>query len=280
MFMPERIDHHGWQLAMLSLTVAGLCDPKGARGGAIVGLASAVSLTIGLEMLPYAAMAGAIIGLRWVWDRAEADRMAVYALALAGGSAAGFAGFASYANRVLRCDALTPVWLSVMIVAGALLFVLAKLSPERRAVRLALAAGAGALIAGGFALVFPQCLGRPEQVSPELLRNWLDNVREAKPIYRHPLRVAFPIVALPVMGLIGAAFATWRARRSAALVGWASATLFASFARRCCYGRRAPGRRRSCWRSPASPRSAGCCCRGCSITARCRCACSGRWARS
>ena len=48
MYMPERIDHHGWQLAMLSLTVAGLCDPRGPRGGAIVGLASAVSLTIGL----------------------------------------------------------------------------------------------------------------------------------------------------------------------------------------------------------------------------------------
>ncbi|MFX7747835.1 hypothetical protein ABTK03_20875, partial [Acinetobacter baumannii] len=40
MYMPERIDHHGWQLAMLSLTVAGLSDPKGIRGGAIVGLGS------------------------------------------------------------------------------------------------------------------------------------------------------------------------------------------------------------------------------------------------
>ena len=72
MFAPERIDHHGWQLAMLSLTVAGLSDPKGARGGAIVGAASAVSLSIGLEMMPYAAMAGAIIALQWIWDRAEA----------------------------------------------------------------------------------------------------------------------------------------------------------------------------------------------------------------
>ena len=52
MFMPERIDHHGWQLAMLSLTVAGLCDTNGRRGGAMVGLASAVSLSIGLELLP------------------------------------------------------------------------------------------------------------------------------------------------------------------------------------------------------------------------------------
>nr|MDQ2877658.1 AcrB/AcrD/AcrF family protein [Pseudomonadota bacterium] len=82
MFMPDRIDHHGWQLAFLSLTVAGLCDPRMARGGAIVGLSSAASLTIGLEMLPYAAIAGAIIGLRWVWDRAEAPRLTAYALCL------------------------------------------------------------------------------------------------------------------------------------------------------------------------------------------------------
>ena len=92
MYMPERIDHHGWQLAMLSLTVAGLSDPKGIRGGAIVGLASAVSLAIGLEMLPYAAIAGAILALRWIWDRAEAQRLSIYALCLGAGSGLGFGG--------------------------------------------------------------------------------------------------------------------------------------------------------------------------------------------
>ncbi len=230
MFMPDRIDHHGWQLAMLSLTVAGLCDPQGRRGGAIVGISTAVSLTIGLEMLPYAAMAGAIIALRWVWDRAEASRMTVYALTLAGGSSIGFVGFASYANRGLRCDTLTPVWLSVMVVAGAFLFLLARLNPERRTLRLGLAAIAGAAIGIGFALVFPQCLGRPEQVSPELAHMWLDNVREAKPIYKHPFRTAFPIAALPVVGLLGAMLATWRARSGPRLIGWAAVLLFGTFA--------------------------------------------------
>ena len=28
MFMPERIDHHGWQLALLALSIAGIADPK------------------------------------------------------------------------------------------------------------------------------------------------------------------------------------------------------------------------------------------------------------
>jgi hypothetical protein len=230
MFMPERIDHHGWQLACLSLTVAGLCDPRQARGGMVVGLASAVSLSIGLEMLPYCAMAGAIIALRWVWDGAERVRLAAYALSVGGGTAAGYAAFASYANRVPRCDALTPAWLSAVVLAGALLLLLAWWNPARREVRLGAAIVAGAIVAAFFATAFPQCLGRPEGVSPELERLWLNNVREAKPIYRHPFRMAFPIAALPVVGLIGAMIGAWRARRTERAVGWAAVALFALFA--------------------------------------------------
>ncbi|MEO5493290.1 MAG: AcrB/AcrD/AcrF family protein [Sphingomonas sp.] len=232
MFAPERIDHHGWQLAMLSLTVAGLSDPKGGRGGAIVGAASAVSLSIGLEMMPYVAMAGAIIALQWIWDRTEARRIEGYALALGGGTALGYAAFGSYANMVQRCDALTPVYLTVMIVAGALLFALARLNPSSRWVRLGLAVAAGAVIVVGFSLLFPQCLGRPEQVSPELAKNWLNNVREAKPVYTHPFRTAFPIVTFPIIGLIGAIVAAKRAfdDRASNMVGWAAVALFTLFA--------------------------------------------------
>ncbi|MBD8469963.1 AcrB/AcrD/AcrF family protein [Sphingomonas sp. CFBP 8765] len=230
MYMPERIDHHGWQLAMLSLTLAGLCDPRARRGGALVGIASAVSLSIGLELLPYAAMAGAIIALRWVWDRAEAPRLAVYALTLGGGSTLGFALFASNANQAMRCDALTPVWLSVMIAAGMLLFLLARFGPASRGVRLALAVAAGAAIVIGFALMFPQCLARPEGVSPELQRNWLNNVREAKPIYKHSWRTGVAIATLPVIGLLGALFAAWRARRRPSAIGWVAVALFITFA--------------------------------------------------
>ena len=230
MFLPERIDHHGWQLAMLSLTVAGLCDAKGARGGLMVGLASAVSLAIGLEMLPYCAMAGAILALRWVWDRGEARRLQAYALSLGGGSAIGFAAFASTANYAMRCDALTPVWLSVTVAAGALLFLLAWINPTSRGLRIGLAVAAGAAIAAGFVHFFPQCLGRPEGVSPELQKNWLNNVREAKPIYKHPFRLGFPIAALPIVGVVGVILGTWRARRSPTLIGWSAVALFVTFA--------------------------------------------------
>jgi hypothetical protein len=86
------------------------------------------------------------------------------------------------------------------------------------------------VIVAGFAWFFPQCLGRPEQVSDELANTWLNNVREARPIYKHAFKTAFPMAVLPVIGVLGALFATWRARRSEALVGWAAVALFTAFA--------------------------------------------------
>src|SRR5690242_15110014 len=38
MWVPMRIDHHGWQLAFLALTMLGLTDPDTRRGGVVVGL--------------------------------------------------------------------------------------------------------------------------------------------------------------------------------------------------------------------------------------------------
>lgn len=225
MFEPMRIDHHGWQLAMLTLTVAGLADPSARRGGLLVGLSSAVSLSIGLELMPYVVGAGGILALRWVWERGEGERLALYGLSLAGGCLLGYLGFASYANSALRCDALTPVWLSVMVSAGGLLALIAIIAPADWRLRLVLAALAGGVVAALFVGLFPQCLGRPEGISDELARNWLKNVREAKPIYQHPLRVALPVGVPVLIGLIGTALATWRARGTERLVPWA--TLFA-----------------------------------------------------
>src|SRR6476646_9512987 len=78
MFMPERIDHHGWQLALLALSISSLTDPKRVRGGLTLGLSTALSLAIGLEMLIYLAMAGVAMVLFWVHDVEERDRLRAY----------------------------------------------------------------------------------------------------------------------------------------------------------------------------------------------------------
>lgn len=223
MWAPLRIDHHGWQLALLAASVAALVDPKRARGGALLGIASALSLVIGLEMLLYLALAGGIVVLMWVRDPAEGRRLATYGASLAGGGAIGFLVFASYANRAPVCDALSPVWLSVVVAGGAIAVGLTLLSPRTWPLRLAAAAVAGTALAAGFALAWPNCLGRLEGASPELVRLWLGNVREARPIYLHGYATAIGIAALPAAGLIGYAATLWRHRRDPEpLLRWAA----------------------------------------------------------
>jgi hypothetical protein len=218
MFMPTRIDHHGWQLALLSIAVAGIADPRRARGGATLGLATALSLAIGLELLIYLALAAAATVLFWVDDRDEKRRLAVYAATLAGGTALSFLVFASEANRLAVCDALSPVWLSDALLGGALLFGLAIASPGSWKRRLALAAGAAVVIAMFHAIMWPHCLSRLEGVSPEVERLWLSHVREARPIYRHGWQTATSMLALPVTGALGWALLAWTNRANRGLL--------------------------------------------------------------
>ncbi len=145
-WVPLRIDHHGWQLALLAVAIASLTDPKRARGGAMLGIATGLSLVIGLEMLLYLALVGGIAVLMWVRDPAEGRRLATYGASLAGGAALGFLLFASYANRAPVCDALSPIWLSVAAAGGGIAVGMALLAPRSWPLRLAAAAAAGAAL--------------------------------------------------------------------------------------------------------------------------------------
>jgi hypothetical protein len=212
MFQPTRIDHHNWQLALLALAIAGIADPKRARGGATLGAATALSLAIGLEMLIYLAVGGAAMTLFWIRDRDQRRRLAAYAAAMAGGTGLAFLLFASNDNRLPICDALSPVWLSDALLGGALLLGLAGWSPAKWQWRLGAAAAAGLAVAAFHALAWPQCLSRLEGVSPELYDLWLSHVREARPIYRHGWRTTSFILGLPVAGLVGWGVLAWLRR--------------------------------------------------------------------
>ena len=213
MWFPLRIDHHGWQLFALSLVILSFTLRRQARGGALLGAATAFSLAIGLEMLLYLAAAGAATVLWWVWDRGQAQRLAAYGVSLAGGTTLGFLLFGSYDNRLPVCDALSPVWLSVMLLGGAVALTLSRLKAEQRVVRLGAAVLGGVVVAAFYASAWPHCLSRLEGVSDELHRLWLSRVREALPIYKHDRGVIAAVLTLPVFGLIGYGAAIWRNRR-------------------------------------------------------------------
>lgn len=220
MFMPTRIDHHGWQLALLAVAVAGLVDERPMRGGLTVGIATAMSFVIGLEMLPYLAIIGAGLALRWVFEPNEVQRVRGYGLALAGGMALGFLIFASNANHAARCDALTPVWLSVFVLIGALVAGMTWLSADTRVRRFAMLAVAGGLVGGVILLFWPHCLSRPEGISPELEKLWFSQITEVKPVYGQRLPIALGIMVVPFMGLIGSLWMLWRTRGSRDLLRW------------------------------------------------------------
>jgi hypothetical protein len=220
MFFPTRIDHHGWQIALLAMSVAGLVDPRQRRGGMTIGIATALSLVIGLEMVPYLALIGAGLALRWLFDAEETPRLRGYGLALASGTAVGFALFASEANRVPRCDALTPAWLSIFVLIGLLVAILSFLRNDNRSVRFWLLAAVGASVCGVMLIFWPHCISRPEGMSPELQRLWFSNVIEVKPSYQQRLPVAFGMLIVPAMGVIGVLFMLFRLRASRDLVRW------------------------------------------------------------
>lgn len=209
MFEPERIDHHGWQLALLALSVAGIADRDRIRGGLTLGISTALSLAIGLEMLIYLALAGVAMVLFWVDEVEERERLRAYAVSVGGSTALCFLVFASNDNWHAVCDALSPVWLSDALVGSALMLALSWASPADWKRRLALALGAGITLAIFHAFSWPHCLQRLEGVSPEVDRLWLSYVKEARPVYMHPWRIATLIVALPITGAIGWGLLIW-----------------------------------------------------------------------
>jgi hypothetical protein len=230
MFMPERIDHHGWQLALLAVSIASIADPKRVRGGLLLGISSALSLAIGLEMIIYLALAGAAMVLFWVRDAEEAERLRAYALSMTAGVALCFLIFASNDNRGPVCDALSPVFLSDALLGGALMYALAWVSSADWKRRLVLALVAGAIIAGFHASVWPQCLQKPEHISPEAQRLWMNYVKEARPVYRHGWRIALLISALPITGAIGWLALAWVRRRDGDLLSRILAAAIPGFA--------------------------------------------------
>lgn len=231
MYMPLRIDHHNWQLALTVTMLAGIVDRKWLRGGVVAGIASVLSIAIGMEMMVYLAGAGGIIALRWVFKEGASRRMLPYALSLGGGTCAAFVVFASYDNRQMVCDALSPIWVAILVLMAAGMVVLTQLPLRGWQQRLAAGAVVGGIVGAFGYLNWPQCFSGAYQLSPELMRSWMVYIREAKPITAQPASNAIPMLALPLFGTAGALIACWHVRRDVErLWAWGTVALMTIFA--------------------------------------------------
>jgi len=239
-FAPGDIDHHNVQLTLCLAAITALIVGRGYAAGIAAGAACALMLAVGMETLPYVAVAGLTASAAYLLgDRAEAAKEAAkaagFGLGLAGVGLAIFVATVPASDWLAPyCDAYSIPQFAVAAISGLGLAATAA-SP---ALGRTLGRRLGALLALGIAVaviavtVFPQCLADPYAgLDPRLQQFWLNQVTEAQPFWRvlsdDWVKAAgiyvTPILALVVLGL--------RLRRRSNAPGWIlMAFLTAAFA--------------------------------------------------
>lgn len=215
MFAPLRIDHHGWQMALLIAALALLLDPRKRFGsGVAAGGAVAAALMIGLEMLPHAVMASLVLVGAWCRDGDRGRLLSGYGGGLALAAAAMYPPFVPTARWGLAaCDAMSPVYLAGLLPAGVLAALLPHLGGLHTAARrwMAAVAGFGAAVAAVL-LIFPACAGGPMAGLDPSILPVLAQINEARPISRVFISEPAMAVVYGVYPMVGIVCATYLMR--------------------------------------------------------------------
>lgn len=216
-FLPGRIDHHGFQIVLLLVIVLALITGRGMERALVAGFAAAASIAIGLETLPLIGVAGAVLVVRWIAGGSD-DALMGFGIALAAGLLT--------ANTILRtdqflypaCDGFTAIaWRALQFAAFApIILAIAGYASKRRNVRAALAGAAGIVTAFGVWRGAPQCLSPYGAVDPMLARVWLANVGEAQSLFAAPTVTAMGYAGLMIAGIVASMWRLYSTRRA----GW------------------------------------------------------------
>lgn len=219
-YAPGRIDHHNIQIALAIAVIACLAaEPARLRPAVLAGVFSGIGLSIGMETLPYLALGGVVMALRWALDeRSHRALFAAYVLAFALAAALGMiSSQPPDAWLVPVCDTVSPVYLAPLIAASAIAGLAALAGVRGRAARLAAVAIAGIAAIALVWLQNPVCLGGPyAAVDPRLFAEWMDHIREARSAFdlieANPVSF-FGVFAVPLLGLLAVALVGgWPAR--------------------------------------------------------------------
>jgi hypothetical protein len=207
-FKPGRIDHHNVQVVLSLAVIAAAMWADRFRAAAIAaGALSALALAIGLESLPWVALAGAALVARFVLDREQAPMLAAYGLSLAAGSLMAF-GLTVAPGRWMQtaCDALAINAALPAAMLGLSLAAIARWRWDMSAYGRATAVAASVMVASAAAIALdPRCIAGPfASMDPAVRPIWLSQVREMDPLIailrEQPVMgvwiSAFPAVAL------------------------------------------------------------------------------------
>lgn len=217
--LPTRIDHHGWQIAAALAALLGLVDRAPRRGGALAGLSIAVGMAISLELLPIAALFGAVLLLQALRGAEGRERIGAFLLAVWAGSVTAFA-LTRGTDLTNYCDAVSPVYLAAMTIvcaAGSSIAVFPRLTMPAY---LLILAASGGLALAAIAAINPQCLAGPfSSLDPLLGTLWYDRVAEGRPLFTMNGVLVTQWLVPPLMGL-GAALVLWRRASDADRALW------------------------------------------------------------
>ncbi|WP_017930770.1 hypothetical protein [Robiginitomaculum antarcticum] len=214
-FMPGRIDHHGLQIILaLGAALSLIVSSTRPRFAALSGALCAISLSLGIEALPYVIALCGAVGMNWAMGEDRNGR----AMSLFGGAMlAGIAVCLALSRPASLwfapvCDALSSVYLLLgaaiaMAMFGCSLFSNRVIGFAKRLGTVS-AAGLAALVVT--IAVFPQCLGGPyAELDPLLQSVWLSNVAEAMPFLTYAptdLVTASALIILPILALLSLKF--------------------------------------------------------------------------
>ncbi|MBN8500092.1 MAG: hypothetical protein J0M19_02945 [Sphingomonadales bacterium] len=207
---PLRIDHHGWQIVCLLAAMNGLAARDAVTGGRIAGAALALGMTISLELLPLAALVGAVLALRWIADQQAKILCINYLQALTV-----IAGLAFVATRGLgdlggHCDTLSLPYLAGLAVMALGLTALSLRQPVPPSLLIGGFASCAGVAAWTVLTLAPQCRGGPFAALDPLVQSlWYDNIREGMPIWRQDLGTMLRMLVPPLAGLAATA-QLWR----------------------------------------------------------------------
>lgn len=238
-FTPPRIDHHGVQMLCATAAFYMAVLPGRARlFGALAGVATALALAVGLEMLPVLALIPGYMALRHAFDQPGSGNWLLgYAAALAVTAPALMAGqTAPAAWGVMHCDVLAPPVLALAatgIVATLLPVLAARVltGPLLRILSMTVVVAVGLWLAAP--LLMP-CLAGPYADVPPEVRNLIES-RMIEALSAAELigvlpdllgRALIPPVVIVLLALAAAA-AIWRHLDAAQRSGLALAFLVA-----------------------------------------------------
>lgn len=189
---PMRIDHHGWQLAMAVLALSTIFWTDIRKAGVVLGVALAVWLHISLEGAPMTAAFFLLLGLRWVRNGHEGQRLFWTVASFAASSLLLFFGTqAGGLSASTWCDTISPSHVGAIMVATVIMLPATHFLPDDSRLRLAATGVAGGTALVALFLSAPQCaFGAFGNMDPLVREYWYSKVSEGLPVWHQPWRIS------------------------------------------------------------------------------------------